>query len=359
MLSSARLDDCGDVIRQAVNERYREIFDFYYGLMNSDSDFEEYYRKFFPSGYIDRNPEKAKQIIRDLDAILSSPVVREKLAGIYIYVMRSMIEDWYVIGRDMEMILLPEEVEEYISNADEEEIDSIILWFTDVNECMDDFEETYHAVLLQEDIAEMIAVRALREPHELEQAEMAGISLSDLLDLLPNDLYDQVVQMKESEDSIAHRVLVALEKLCNRAWDYRDFSENGLNRQVRDFLDDGSYAVMDQAQQGISENGKDEGSLDILIKDRGLNTAVYEGLIHKNKKYLMSHINKARGRYNPSGCRSVFVCEYFRVKNFEAAWKNSIRSLQGMEVDTGRNGIRLFRMKDVWLFGVNMFITSD
>lgn len=311
MLNSVIFEKYGHDLKAAVNERYQEIYDYYFSFWDDDSIFDGYYRIFFPPGYIDRNREKSKQVIRDLYDIIYSSVIRDKLATIYIYVMRSMIEEWYGFAPDYELNILPDNVKEYIKNVDEEQAEYIRWWFTDAGACIDDFEEVYNAEFLFDDFAEAIAVRMLQDPGEVGEVEAFGISFTDLLDLLPNDLYDRVKQIQKYEDSMTRKILVALEKLCNRSWDYKNLNENGLNRQVRDFLDDGSYSVLDQAQQGVSVNGKDEGSLDILIKDRGLNIAIYEGLIHKNKKYLLDHIDKAAGRYNPSGCRSIYIGEYY------------------------------------------------
>lgn len=356
MLNSVIFEKYGYDLQQEVNERYQEIFDYYFSFWDDDSIFDGYYRNFFPNGYIDRNREKAKQVLWDLSDIIYSSVIRDRLATIYIYVMRSMIEHWYIASTDYELDILPDSVKEYIKNVDEEQAEYIKRWFTDVGACIDDFEEAYNAEFLFEDFAEAIALRVLDNPVEIGGIEEFGISFTDLLDLLPNDLYDRVIKLRRFEDPLTRKVLVALEKLCNRAWDYKDFSENGLNRQVRDFLDDGSYSVLDQAQQGVSVNGKEEGSLDILIKDRGLNVAIYEGLIHKDKRYLIEHINKATGRYNPSGCRSIYIGEYYRVNNFDNAWRNCIKELQGEEIDTGRDGIRLYKLSNVWIFGINMSV---
>ena len=371
MLNSMLFEEYGFVLKDEIKERYHEIVDYHLSFWRVDSDFDEYFRSFFPSGFIDRDREKAKRIIRDLEVIVDSPVIRRKLAPIYCFVMSNMIEVWYTQSIDWEIDILPERVEEYIKDLErklpdeetERKIDNIRDWFTSDCACLEDFCVAYDAELFTESIAEIIADRFLEDPGYLEGLETLGFQFEDLLDLLPNDLYYSVIKAHESNVDLTNLLLIACERLCNNSLDFKDLDEDGLNRRVRDTLYDHGYEILDQSQQGIGETGKDVGSLDILIKQNGLNVAIYEGLIHKDKKYLLAHIDKAVGRYNPSGCRSVYIGEYYKNKQFDLAWDNTVKHLrqmfQGVEVDTEREGVRLFRFVlrniVIWVFGLNMY----
>ncbi len=227
----------------------------------------------------------------------------------------------------------------------------------------EDFDDAYDAEFIFTDLAEAIAERYLADPRYIEGLESLGLTFTGLMDILPNDLYFRVKRTLDTSVDLTGLVLAACEKLCNRALDYRDLDENGINRGVRDYLDDRGYEILDQTQQGIGETGRDTGSLDILIKQHGLNVAIYEGLIHKDQKYLMDHIYKAACRYNPSGCRSVYIGEYYRNQKFNLAWGNTkkhlLQSFQGADVDTGREGLKLVTFRkgniDIWIIGVNMY----
>ena len=104
-----------------------------------------------------------------------------------------------------------------------------------------------------------------------------------------------------------------------------------------------------------------------MIKKDGLIEAIYEGLIHTDFKYLQEHIVKAVTRYIPSGCRTIYIGEYYKNKRFEQCWRNTVEKLieeyDGKELDTGRDGVCLFRFAvdnlsgkaAVWVIGVNVY----
>ena len=72
---------------------------------------------------------------------------------------------------------------------------------------------------------------------------------------------------------------------------YAGFDEDGLNREVRNFLDSAitrfGYTIADQTQQGLS--GTKPGELDIRISKNGIPIAIYEELIHKDRNWLGKH----------------------------------------------------------------------
>ena len=364
MFKSDLIEECGPELMDAVYERHLEIVEFYYEVWQDVGD--DVIVHFFPPGFMERDPERARKVFRELWDIVNSLIPRNDPDAIHCYVMYRMIEAWFDDEYNQLTGLLPDEVKEYAERlgkpqsgsesdeSDEEEDPSeaelIQLWFTDKDTCLGDFEDTYDQDYMDETIAEAAAELYLSEtgiPHYL------GADIRELVDLLPGDLYEKVTakllsEQKQSE-SLFQAILVACEGISNNALDYQDFSENALNRQVRDTLRDRlqGYEVHDQTQQGTGENGQEEGSLDILIKRNGLNEAIYEGLIHDDHCWLEEHIEKATGRYNPSGCRRVYIGEYYQNQDFRRCWENTVEYLctqhQGKEIETGRNGIRIYQ----------------
>ncbi len=134
MLNSMIFEKYGYDLQSDVEERYLEIVDYYLSFWEDDSVFDGCYRWLFPPGFIDRDLERAKRIMRDLEDIVSSSIIRRKLDPIYCYVISNMIIDWYTQGEDMEMDMLPKNVKKYLRNlgSDSEEKKAYIRsWFTD------------------------------------------------------------------------------------------------------------------------------------------------------------------------------------------------------------------------------------
>lgn len=150
-----------------------------------------------------------------------------------------------------------------------------------------------------------------------------------------------------------------------------NLDEDGLNRQIRDFLRSGierfGYVITDQTQQGFGNSCTNPGELDIRINKDGIPVAIYEGLIHKDKDWMYKHIEKAIGKYNQSGCRAIYMVEFSRNKRFHSYWGYTLDNLdehediKGEEADTGVDGVKLFKGKieyqdknvDFYYFGVN------
>ena len=382
MFDSAIFEDYGYGLQNAIWERQKEIVETAYDLWidSGDEIFDGYYRWFFPAGFIDRDRERAKKVIKNIRNIVHSPVIRHDPEAIYCYVMYHMIEAWFDDKLYQGVDLLPEDVKEYIAgleikklDADEDEaenladeIDAIREWFTVKEVCQFDFESVYDGDYVNESMAETMAEEFLQGTPYLDYL---GVEIRELIDLLPDDLYEKVVaKLGGGETSLAHQIMIACEMLSNNALDYSGFGENAINRRVRDYLKGTlkEYEVLDQTHQGFGKNKKEEGSIDILIKKDGLNEAIYEGLIHKDFRYLTEHIAKAIERYNPSGCRKVYVGEYYKNNRFGVCWKNTVKNLNqsysGSEVDTNRNGLCAYQFNignltgktTVLVVGVNM-----
>ncbi len=163
-------------------------------------------------------------------------------------------------------------------------------------------------------------------------------------------------------------------KIADNPASYTSFDEDGLNREVRNFLDSAitrfGYTIADQTQQGFGKTDKKTGELDIRISKNGIPVAIYEGLIHKDKDWLISHIDKAIGKYNQSGCKVVYVVEYSRNKGFGGFWDAAIENVEEhskirdiVEENTGLFGVKMLKgtfdwdgqQGDFYYIGVNCY----
>ena len=68
-----------------------EVLDFLKSCWNRGEPLDEYLGAIFPRAFISRNPDKAIEIIFDLDDIARSDIVREKLPPLHIYAMYKII----------------------------------------------------------------------------------------------------------------------------------------------------------------------------------------------------------------------------------------------------------------------------
>lgn len=171
---------------------------------------------------------------------------------------------------------------------------------------------------------------------------------------------------------LPHEFISACAKIADNPASYAGFDEDGLNREVRIFLDSAitrfGYTIADQTQQGLS--GTKPGELDIRISKNGIPVAIYEGLIHKDRNWLESHIDKAIGKYNQSGCKAVYVVEFSRNKGFGGFWDGATETLDeysGIEVkeeNTGLLGVKMLKgtfdwegqKGDFYYIGVNCYV---
>lgn len=167
-----------------------------------------------------------------------------------------------------------------------------------------------------------------------------------------------VIKVYCQGDAIIMRELIsACAKISDGFEDYKLFSEDGLNRQIRNLLDASlrqhGYSVCDQTQQGSGRNGNQPGELDIRIQRGGIPVTIYEGLVDYGASYLREHIKKAINRYNYSGCTAVYVIEFFREGNFIDKWQHATVTVREYAndlkaVDTSLNGVKMARGTCQW-----------
>jgi hypothetical protein len=171
--------------------------------------------------------------------------------------------------------------------------------------------------------------------------------------------YEKMICEGPATIGLSHEFVSACAKIADNPASYAGFDEDKLNREVRNLLDSAitrfGYLIADQTQQGYGESERSAGELDIRISKNGLPVAIYEGLIHRDKKRLYDHIDKAIRKYNQSGCEEVFVIEFSKNKRFGEFWDNAINNINGhpklrniKEVNTGLLGIRMLKGNFDW-----------
>ncbi len=213
MFNSCLFEEYGYDLEMSIQERQKEIVDLYYDLWhdNGNEIFDGLFRYFFPAGFIDRDKERAKRIMRDIRDIAYSPVIRNNLEAIYCFVMYHMIEAWFDFVKEPGVDLLPDEVKDYLKVLEQkkvklekdeaedlsEEIDAIKGWFTDAGDCLCDLGNVYDQDYIDESIAEDVAEIYLN--YGAIPANW-GVDIRELVDLLPNDLFENVKAKLEEED---------------------------------------------------------------------------------------------------------------------------------------------------------------
>ena len=164
---------------------------------------------------------------------------------------------------------------------------------------------------------------------------------------------------KKTEINLPNEFISACAKIADNPASYSSFDEDGLNRELRNFLDSAisrfGYIVTDQTQQGLGKSDKKAGELDIRINKLGIPIAICEGLIHRDKQYLFDHIDKAMKRYNRSGCKDLYIVEYSRNKGFSNFWDNASDALDEYdgivsihEENTGLLGVKMIKGTFIW-----------
>ena len=157
---------------------------------------------------------------------------------------------------------------------------------------------------------------------------------------------------------ITQEFISACAKIADNPVSYAGFDEDGLNREIRNYLDSAisrfGYSIADQTQQGMGKSEKKPNELDIRINKNGIPVAIYEGLIHNSEQYLYNHIDKAIQKYNLSGCNAVYVVEFSKNKGFGGFWDNACDSIEKYdrvnvkEVNTELLGVRLLNGTFEW-----------
>lgn len=214
MFNSHLIEHYSEQLKNAVWERQKEITDWIYDLWTDTDDREHFLQFYFPPGFVDRDPERAKMVMNNLRNIVHSYTVRHDPEPIYCYVMYQMIEAWFEDEEYLKTLeLVPDEVKAFIDELkskeeaeaqayidehksteeagveDQTESEFIYAWFTDKDTCLGDFEDTYDMDYIDESIPEEVAEMYLKYG---KVPDSFGADVHELLDLLPGDLFDRV-----------------------------------------------------------------------------------------------------------------------------------------------------------------------
>lgn len=295
MFDSAMFEAYGYDLQNAIWERQKLIVDMMYDLWldTGDEIFDGYYRYLFPAGFIDRDRERAKKVIRDILNIVHSPVIRHDPNAIYCFVMYQMIGAWFENEPEKIMDLLPDDVKEYIARLEEkkqnahedeaedlaEEIDAIKGWFTDKDECQVDFEITYDEDYVEESMAETMAEEFLKgTPYP----DYCGVEIRKLVDLLPDDLYEKVIEKLREED---RRKDAEAKKYADLIWPRLEPSFHVISHSESKTSFEGARDILWIFKDWVENNGgwKDIQNTETSVKEKTIQRLIYLGA----KTYLI------------------------------------------------------------------------
>lgn len=161
---------------------------------------DEYLSTIFPRAFIQRDPQKALQIIYDLDDIARSDVVRETLPPLHIYAMYQMISGYEELQRDIGQTEYDIEIQEYINkHYTGEDADAYSFWFEDISE---DFVEQYDDEYIWPDIWEYRFSWYINHPEDFYGSTP---EMDDMLELMPNDIIYQWNKLKNDIEARAYK----------------------------------------------------------------------------------------------------------------------------------------------------------
>lgn len=257
-----RIDLSSCPIVKAFKSFYLAMFDMelddWHSLGGTDENFIECFEDVFPTGFLRRDFQKAKNIIYDLLDIAKSDVPRLYLSPINTYVIYHLMRNWYeLLGDINDGIQCPKEVIDYLKekNVSDEISQEIISWFTDFDNYVDDFEEVYNYDHTSVRFAEQVAFMYLND--EPEKLQWLGVTMDEFLDILPNDLREQCIE-KQKEDAQVSAPIIKKNELntpvvfISYSWDseeykewIRDFSEQLNDRGINVILDQNDLILGD------------------------------------------------------------------------------------------------------------------
>lgn len=267
-------------LQPAIQERQIEIVTFPYDLWldSGDQIFDGYFRSFFPPGFIDRDKERAKKVIREICDIVQSTVIRHNPEAIHCYVMSKMIEVWFEDEYTKALDLLPDDVKQFLEGLDEEndddedlsERDRIKLWFIDKDSCMGDLEDSYDQDYTDENIAEE-AAEAFLETGSVP--ESWGVDIRELAELLPNDLYYRVVEKLKENETKANLYVDTIWPRMESFFQTLAHSETEVSSQT------GAMDILWIFKDWVENNGgwKDVWAADSIIKEASIQRMIHLG----------------------------------------------------------------------------------
>ena len=172
-----------------------EVLDYMRTCWDGKESPEEYLSSIFPRAFIRRNPEKAVEIIYDLDDIARSDIIRQSLPPLHTYAMYNIIRGYEIFKDDIGKTEYDLEVEEYIrKNNTEEDADWFCSFFNSPSES---FVESYNDEYIWLDLWEHKFIWYLN--HE-EAVPLLTPEAEEMLQLMPNDILKQWELLKKSAE---------------------------------------------------------------------------------------------------------------------------------------------------------------
>ena len=278
-----------------------------------------------PSVMLRDNPKKCEDTLEELYELLCSSVPRQSISQKYNFFLFHCIKFYVDLMKELDISLnerIPEPLRSEILQAYGEEMIEVIEnvdYYLDI--CFYDLD------FLPEFLGCVVGLY-LSDLPVFEQV-MTVNELDECIELMDADLKEDYLEKRKSEyqkndlpegqflESCFSRDLEKALIMIQKNKNYTGAQENVLNDAVRDHLSM-KYEVYDQTRQGLSENGKDSGEIDLLVCNHSLPVAIIEALkiSSVNKKYLREHIDKVLVNYDPNGVKNTFILIYATVNNF-------------------------------------------
>ena len=283
-------------LRNAIQKRQIEIVTIPYEIWMDAGDqiFDDYFSLYFPPGFIERDKERARRVIREIYDIVHSPVIRHNPEAIHCYVMYQMIDGWFDCRYDDEFTepsdLLPDDVKKFLARSDLEdgdpededdlsEADQIKRWFTDKYFCMDDFELVYDGDYMDATFAEDIAEMFLQWGHV---PDVLGVDIRELVELLPNDQYYRVVEILRQDEIEANHYVETIWPNMEGFFNVLRHSGTEVSSQ------EGAMYILWIFKDWVENNG---GWKDIQDADSKLREGVIRRMIHLGAKTYLKNEN--------------------------------------------------------------------
>lgn len=203
----------------------------------------------------------------------------------------------------------------------------VILSENDIDEHMISFLQYLKGVLLSEDIKEINYHQKWFEENFPMLTEVdwnsfnSSLSQSNVSGAVYNliNAMERLTPVKVLNDIISSCIKLQANSM------YRECTEDERNDYIRDLLSSKKYQLRDQTRQGLSQQGKASGEIDILILDNNMPYSLFEALNLNslNTSYLNIHIDKIF-KYDTLGHICNFLVSYVTCKDFGMFWAKYI-----------------------------------
>ena len=192
------------IIIKEVHQRFRYIFEnFFLSInLNENSFDKEELSYYFPPRYIrEHSNAQIINVVKEIEEIFCSDIIRWELKPLYTYVIYQIINDWCKLMEDIydekERIkhLMPKSIKNMLKTTKmtEEDKELIVDWFTK-DYLLDDYCNFYDEDLIDLHMMDSLAYLYL---YRIRDYEMLGANIENALDLISKDLADLIVESKK------------------------------------------------------------------------------------------------------------------------------------------------------------------